>query len=104
PAPQVVTADSPNTTPGGATFIVPAGWSVAKSASSVALQPPEPDTHIAIFDVHASDAAAAVANTWATSRPDMKRPLKIAVPIPDRNAWTDGSRRIYDAPPIERAV
>src|SRR5690348_12074753 len=104
PAPQVVTADSPNTTPGGATFIVPAGWSVAKSASSVTLQPPEPDTHIATFDVHASDAAAAVANAWATYRPDMKRPLKITVPIPDRNGWTDGKRFIYETSPNERAV
>src|SRR3954471_10761375 len=30
PAPQLVTSDSPFTTPEGATFIVAAGWSVAK--------------------------------------------------------------------------
>ncbi|MGA8026670.1 MAG: serine hydrolase [Bryobacteraceae bacterium] len=104
PTPQVVTADSPHTTPGGATFIVPAGWSIASDASSTTLQPPEPDTHIAIFDVHAQDAAAAVSSAWASYRPDMKRPLKVAVPVPDRNGWTNGKQFIYETSPNERAV
>jgi CubicO group peptidase (beta-lactamase class C family) len=104
PAPQIVTADSPHTTPGGATFIVPAGWSVASDASSATLQPPEPDTHIAIFDVHASDAAGAVASAWGTYRPGMKRPLKVAVSVPDRNGWTGGKQFIYETSPNERAV
>ena len=104
PAPQLVTADSPHTTPGGATFIVPAGWSIASDARSATLQPPEPDSHIAILDVHAPDAAAAVASAWASYRPDMKRPLKVAVPVPDRNGWSDGKRFIYETSPNERAV
>jgi CubicO group peptidase (beta-lactamase class C family) len=104
PAPQVVTADSPHTTPAGATFIVPAGWSIARDASSVTLQPPEPDTHIAMFDVHGPDAAAAVASAWTAYRGGMKRPLKLAVPIPDRNGWTGGKRFIYETSPNERAV
>src|SRR6266516_2608176 len=104
PAPQVVTTDSPHTTPGGATFIVPAAWSIASDSSSATLQPPEPDTHIAIFDVHASAASAAVASAWATYRPEMKRPLKVAVSIPDRNGWTDSKRFIYETSPNERAV
>ena len=104
PAPQIVTSDSPRTTPGGATFLVPAGWSVATDASSATLQPPEPDTHIAIFDVHASDAAAAVSNAWAAFRPGMKRPLKLAVPVPDRNGWTGGKQFVYETSPNERAV
>ncbi len=104
PTPQLVTADSPHTTPGGATFIVPAGWSIASDASSVTLQPPEPDTHIAIFDVHAPGAAEAVASAWGAYRPAMKRPLKVAVPIPDRNGWSDGKRFIYETSPNERAV
>jgi CubicO group peptidase (beta-lactamase class C family) len=103
-APQVVTADSPHTTPGGAIFIVPAGWFIASNASSATLQPPEPDTHIVIFDVHAPDAAGAVASAWAAYHPEMKRPLKVAVPIPDRNGWTGGKRFIYETSPNERAV
>ncbi|MBV9304466.1 MAG: beta-lactamase family protein [Acidobacteriaceae bacterium] len=101
---QVVTSDSSRTTPAGATFMVPAGWSIATEASSVTLQPPEPDTHIAIFDTHAADAAAAVASAWGTYRPDMKRPLKLSVPIPDRNGWKDGKQFVYETSPNERAV
>jgi CubicO group peptidase (beta-lactamase class C family) len=104
PAPQIVTADSPHATPAGATFIVPAGWSIASDASSATLQPPEPDTHIAMFDVHASDAATAVASAWAAYRSGMKRPLKLSVPIPDRNGWTGGKRFLYETSPNERAV
>jgi CubicO group peptidase (beta-lactamase class C family) len=104
PAPQVVTADSPHSTSAGATFIVPAGWSIASDAASATLQPPEPDTRIVIFDVHAPDATGAVASAWATYRPEMKRPLKVAVPIPDRNGWTGGKRFIYETSPNERAV
>ncbi len=104
PNPQVVTADLPQNTPGGATLIVPAGWSVASGASSITLQPPEPDTHIAIFDVHAADAAAAVTNAWTAYRPDMKRPLKVSIPVPDRNGWTAGKQFMYETSPNERAV
>ena len=104
PVPQLATADSPHSTPGGATFIVPAAWSIASDASSVTMQPPEPDTHIAIFDIHAPDAEAAVRSAWATYRPDMKRPLKVTTPIPDREGWTEGKRFIYETSPNERAV
>ncbi len=102
--PQVVTADSPRTTPVGNTFTVPVGWSIASDTSSVLLQTPEPDTHIAIFDVHAADADAAIASAWASFKPDMKRPLKVAVPIPDRNGWTGGKQFNYETSPNERAV
>ena len=104
PSSQTVTQDSPRATPGGDTFTVPAGWSIETSASSATLQTPESDTHIAILDIHAADAAAAVASAWATYRPDMRRPLKVAVAIPDRNGWTDGKQFIYETSPNERAV
>jgi hypothetical protein len=104
PAPQLVTADSPYATPAGSTFIVPAGWSIAKDLSSATLQPPEPDTHIAIFDVHATDASGAVSSAWATYKPEMKRPLKVAMTVPDREGWTNGKQFIYETSPNERAV
>ena len=102
--PQVVSTDTLRTTPAGAAFTLPAGWSIAGDSSSIALQPPEPDTRIAIVDVHASDAAAAVAKAWAIYRPNMKRPLKVALPVPDRNGWTDTKQFIYETSPNERAV
>ncbi|HUI53985.1 MAG TPA: serine hydrolase domain-containing protein [Bryobacteraceae bacterium] len=101
---QTVTADTPRTTPGGVAFTVPAGWSVASDSSSVSMQSPEADTHVVIFDMQAADAAAAVAQAWAKYRPGFSRPLKAAVPVPDREGWKDGKQFIYETSPNERAV
>src|SRR5258708_7596517 len=64
-APERVAADTPRVTPGGATFMVPSGWSIVIGENLVILQPPETDTHIAIVDSSAADASAAVAVGWA---------------------------------------
>ena len=105
PAPEPVRADTPRTTPGGAaTFIVPAGWSIASDASSAVLQPPEPDVHVAFFDIYAPDAAAAVAQAWAAYQPAMKRPLHIATPVPDRNGWTGRTEFLYETSPNQRTI
>src|SRR4030095_16804526 len=68
--PERLTADTPRVTPGGATFTVPTGWSIATGKSLVILEPPETDTHIAIVDTQAADAKAAVAAAWGASKPD----------------------------------
>ncbi len=101
---ELVAADTPRATPGGATFVVPAGWRILSEPASATLQPPEAGTHIAIFDIHAADAAAAVASAWAKYQPTMKRPLKLATPLPDRNGWTEVKQFVYETSPNERAV
>ena len=100
--PQVVSADTPHTMSAGATFTVPAGWSITTDASSAVLQAPEADLRLTICDVHAPDAAAAVASAWAAHKPDMKRPLRLAVPVPDRNGWAAGQEFVYETSPNER--
>ncbi len=104
PTTQVVTADTPHATSHGATFTVPAGWSITSDASASVITPPEPDTHLAIVDVQAADAAAAVASAWAIYQPGMKRPLRLSVPIPDRNGWNTSKTFSYETSPTERAV
>ncbi|MBV8817579.1 MAG: beta-lactamase family protein, partial [Acidobacteriaceae bacterium] len=104
PAPQMITADATNSTPSGATFVVPAGWTYLNDAGVSTLQPPETDTRILILDVNAANADAAVASAWAKALPGMKRPLKIATPIPDRDGWSSGKRFDYETSPNERAV
>src|SRR5438046_8204206 len=64
PAAGRMSADTPLATPGGATFTAPAGWSVVTRDASVVLETPEPDSHLAIVDVQAADADAAVAAAW----------------------------------------
>src|SRR5215470_19250985 len=72
--PELVTADTPRTTPGGAAFTVPTGWSITTAKNMVVLSPPETDTHIVIADSKAADAKAAVSAAWTAYRPDFTRP------------------------------
>jgi CubicO group peptidase (beta-lactamase class C family) len=80
------------------------GWSISSGASSAILEAPENDTHVAVVDVRASDAAAAVAAAWAIYRPESKRPLKLATPSPGRDGWDERRTFEYETSPNERAV
>src|SRR5437667_1951468 len=104
PASGRMSADTAIATPGGATFTAPGGWSVATREASVVLETPEPDSHVAIVDVQAADADAAVAAAWKIYKPNASRPLKLATDRPARNGWEQ--RRVYDyeTSPNERAV
>lgn len=104
-APARLTSDAQRETPGGTTFTAPSGWTVSpRGTSAVVLEPEEPDSRLVLIDLPAQDADAAVAAAWAAYRPDMKRPLKIAVDRPPRNGWDQ--RRLYDyeTSPNEQAV
>jgi len=103
-APERVAADTPRVTPGGATFMVPSGWSIVTGKNLVILEPPETDTHIAIVDSQAADARAAIAGGWAAYKPDSKRPIKLVRPIPAREGWDDRQVFDYETSPNERAV
>ena len=102
PPVERLTADAPKTTVEGATFVAPAGWSIAVRGPATILEPPEPDSHIALVDVHAKDAAAAVAAAWAAYQPDAKWPLKVVTPAPDRDGWTNQSQYEYQTSPNEK--
>src|SRR5262249_15173115 len=71
---------------------------------SVILQPPEPDTYIAIVDTEAPDAPGAVAAGWAAYKPDHKWPVKVVTPRPAREGWEERQVVDYETSPNERAV
>ena len=102
--PSRISADTRLATPGGASFTAPAGWSVRSTDAMVVLQTPEPDSHVVVIDVQATDADAAVAAAWKVYKADAKRPLKLATDRPARNGWD--ARRVYEyeTSPNERAV
>src|SRR5690349_1426292 len=75
-------AEAKRSTPTGATYTAPAGWSIRTAPSMVVLEPPETDSHLAIVDVRAANAPAAVTAAWSAYRPDFKRPAKLVIPIP----------------------
>ena len=101
---EKVTENSSRATPAGATFTVPAGWTLTTSASMVVLDPPEPDSHVAIVDVKAKNADDAVAAAWTAYKSDFKRPLKIALPLAAREGWEEQRVFQYETSPNERAV
>ena len=104
PAIERVTADTPRVTSAGATFTVPAGWSIETRKEFVVLTPPETDTHIAIVDSQAADAKAAVAAAWAAYKPESKRPIKLVTPRPAREGWDERQVFDYETSPNERAA
>jgi CubicO group peptidase (beta-lactamase class C family) len=103
-APEQVAADTPRVTPGGATFTVPAGWSIVTGKDLVILGPPEPDAHIVIFDSQANDARAAVDAAWAAYKPAKTWPLKLVTPRPARNGWEERQVFDYETSPNERVA
>jgi CubicO group peptidase (beta-lactamase class C family) len=104
PAAVRLTADTPWTTSSGATFMAPANWSVTSGPNTCVLAPPEDDSHVAIIDVEAAGADAAVAAAWASYRPDAHRPLKIAEPQSPYNGWEERHLYSYETSPNEKAV
>src|ERR1700686_669214 len=104
PAGERMTTDSPRVTSAGATFKVPAGWSIETRKELVILTPPETDTHIAIVDSQAPDAKAAVAAAWSAYKPPSKRPIKLVTPRPAREGWDERQVFDYETSPNERAA
>jgi CubicO group peptidase (beta-lactamase class C family) len=103
-AAEPLAADTPMTTTGGATFTAPMGWSVTATANKNVLEPPEADSHLAVLDVQAADADAAVAAGWAGYRPDARRPLRLATPQAALNGWEERRLYTYELSPNEKAV
>ena len=103
-AAERLTVDTPWTTSSGATFTAPAGWSVTSGPNTRVLVAPESDSRVAIIDVEASDADAAVAAGWASYRPDAHRPLKIAEPQAPYNGWEERHIYSYETSPNEKVV
>jgi len=101
-AKESLAADTPRTTVAGNTFIAPGGWSVEVRGPATILEPPEGGSHIALVDVKAKDADAAVAAAWAAYRPDAKWPLKVTHDFPDRDGWSSIRDYDYQTSPNEK--
>jgi CubicO group peptidase (beta-lactamase class C family) len=102
PTMERLAVDTPKTTVAGNTFIAPAGWGVTVREPATILEPPESDSYLALVDVQAKDADAAVAAAWKAYRPDAKWPLKTTNDIPDKDGWSSRRLYIYQTSPNER--
>jgi CubicO group peptidase (beta-lactamase class C family) len=102
PSGERLSADTPKTTVAGNTFIAPAEWTVSVRGPATILEPPEGGSAIALVDVTASDADAAVAAAWKAYKPDAKWPLKVTHDRPDRNGWSKQKAYDYQTSPNEK--
>src|ERR1700704_2340890 len=100
---ELLSADTPLTTASGVTFTAPSGWRITSTASKKVLEPPEADSRLALVDVRAANAAAAVAAGWASYRPDATRPFRLATPQAPQNGWEERHFYSYETSPNEKA-
>jgi len=99
---RILEADTATTTVEGNTFIAPAGWKLQVRGAATVLEAPEGGSFIAIVDVKASDADAAVAAAWKEYKPGASWPLKAVTPVAPRDSWTDRKSYTYQTSPNER--
>ncbi len=102
PVAEVLSADTPRTTTAGNTFIAPAGWRIEVRGPATILEPPEGRSHIALVDVQAKDADAAVAAAWAAYGVEVKWPLKVTNEFPDKDGWSSIRDYTYQTSPNEK--
>ena len=94
--------DTPSTTVAGNTFIAPVGWRLSVRGPATILEAPEGGSALALVDIDALDAKAAVAAAWAAYKPDAKWPLKVVSPAAPKDGWTDRQGFSYQTSPNEK--
>jgi CubicO group peptidase (beta-lactamase class C family) len=97
-----LTRDTPRTTIAGNRFIAPAGWSMAVRGRATILEPPEENSAIALIDLQAPSAEAAVAAAWKEYRADAKWPVRVVNPWADGDGWMDRATYEYQISPNEK--
>ena len=100
PKQEQLTADTPRTTGAGVTFTAPAGWKIIASGQISVLEPPEPDSQVAIVDaLGAKNSEEAVAIAWKLHRSDFKRKLRLATDQPPKDGFTNIRGFDYEVSP-----
>jgi CubicO group peptidase (beta-lactamase class C family) len=89
-----LSADTPQTTVLGNSFVAPKDWSIRVKGPATILEAPEGDSWVALIDVQAKDQDEALALAWQAYKPDAKWPLKVSNDLADRDGWS--RRRSYD--------
>jgi CubicO group peptidase (beta-lactamase class C family) len=100
PSPSVErpVADMPGTTAAGHAFITPRGWALTRRGKAAILEAPEGGSWVALVDVEAKDAEAAIAEAWGVYRSGMKPDLLMSVPVANKSGWQDGRNDVYRTP------
>jgi CubicO group peptidase (beta-lactamase class C family) len=92
------TVDTPATTAAGHAFIAPRGWALSRRGSAAILEAPEGDSRVALVDVVATDAEAAIDEAWRAYRAGAKPEVLMWTPVANSRGWQDGRSVVYRTP------
>ena len=101
-ASETLATDAVRTTVKGNRFTAPAGWKFSVRGEATILEPPEGNSHIALIDVSAANADAAVAAGWVAYGIAVKWPLKVTNDFPDKDGWSNRREYTYQTSPNEK--
>ena len=97
---EEVRADTRRTTTQGTSFTAPKDWKIAVRGAATLLEAPEAGSRMALVDVDAKDADAAVEVAWAAyGAPGPK--LKMSADRANQEGWHDTRVYSYEASPNE---
>lgn len=80
----------------------PNSWGVRREDALLIFDAPENDAHVAIIDLQAADANAALIAAWARYRPTETHALKLISPRAARDGWDERKVADYETSPNER--
>jgi hypothetical protein len=98
---EVLRADTPRTTAKERSFVAPKDWKIAVRGAATLLELPEAGSRMALVDVDAKDADAAVAAAWAAYG-GQTRKLKMSSDRANREGWNDTRFYFYETSPNEQ--
>ncbi|MFZ6673201.1 serine hydrolase domain-containing protein [Undibacterium sp. Xuan67W] len=82
----------------------PRDWSVRRDSNMLVLDAPEADTHVALIDLEAENAAAAVKAAWLQYKPGEKHPVNLVTNRAAKDGWEERKVSDYETSPNERIV
>jgi CubicO group peptidase (beta-lactamase class C family) len=97
-------ADTPTTTPSGATFEAPKGWWLTKPSSKddvLTLGAPEKDITVFLVESREADATKAIEAAWKRAQPSFARKPKETTKPPPRDGWDEVVEIIYETTAAE---
>ncbi|MES2320396.1 MAG: serine hydrolase domain-containing protein [Pseudomonadota bacterium] len=84
--------------PGGIELTGAAQWRVRRESGMLIIDAPENDASLALVDLDAPDAAAAIHAAWAVFRPGVKRVARMLTREAARTGWDARAVASYDMP------
>lgn len=102
---RVLETDTALHSAAGTQFRAPAGWTLEQLPAAQRLLPPEqPDAWVAMSDVSAADADAALAQAWQSLSRQPDGRMLLASDLAKRDGWSQIRNYRYETPPAENRL